>query len=111
MKTLVLLVSSLLLLSCNHTVSYKMIPDSYKFYTLEKFGEKVGFSNIDKLINDINNSKPIKGPVIGADVQTLFLINKNVKGDTLKVIIYGDDARYFRIGERYYQVCSNSFMK
>ena len=34
---------------------------------------------------------------------TLVLINKKEKGDTLKVIIYGKDCRYFRIGNDYYE--------
>ena len=39
----------------------------------------------------------------GIDVMTLVLINKKEKGDTLKVIIYGKDCRYFRIGNDYYE--------
>ena len=34
---------------------------------------------------------------------TLVLINKKEKGDTLKVIIYGKDCRYFRIEDDYYE--------
>lgn len=108
MKTQLLIVSSLFLLGCSHKVSNKKLLDGYEFDSLKKFGKEIKDANIDKLINNINNSKQIKGPVIGADIQTMFLVNKNIKGDTLKVIIYGKDARYFRIGERYYQVNSNT---
>ena len=43
----------------------------------------------------------IKGPVIGADVKILRLVNKEGDRDTLDVIIYGN--KYFRIGEDFYE--------
>lgn len=47
--------------------------------------------------------KKIKGPVIGMDIKTLILVNKTNKGDTLKVTIYGNKNKYFRIGKDFYQ--------
>lgn len=44
-----------------------------------------------------------KGPVIGMDIKTLILVNKTNKGDTLKVTIYGNKNKYFRIGKDFYQ--------
>ncbi|MQN88593.1 hypothetical protein F7D34_17855 [Prevotella copri] len=58
--------------------------------------------NTDVIYN-IKNSKKIKGPVIGMDIKTLILVNKTNKGDTLKVTIYGNKNKYFRIGKDFYQ--------
>ncbi len=37
------------------------------------------------------------------DIKTLILVNKTNKGDTLKVTIYGNKNKYFRIGKDFYQ--------
>ena len=77
--------------------------NKYEFHSLYSFGKEVKICSDVDVVHNIIESKKIKGPVIGIDVMTLVLINKKEKGDTLKVIIYGKDCRYFRIGNDYYE--------
>lgn len=104
MKMLLLIVSSLLLLSnCESSVSDNIRIDDYEFHALYKFGREIKITKNVDVIYNIKNSKKIKGPVIGINVKTMILINKSIKGDTLKIIIYGEDNKYFCIDKEYYQ--------
>ena len=77
--------------------------DDYVFCSLCKFGQQIEIDKNTDVIYNIKNSKKIKGPVIGMDIKTLILVNKTNKGDTLKVTIYGNKNKYFRIGKDFYQ--------
>ena len=104
MKMLLLIVISLLLFSnCESTVSDSVKIDDYEFYALYKFGREIKIDKNVDVIYNIKNSKKIKGPVIGVDVKTMILVNKSIEGDTLKIIIYGKDNRYFCLDKEYYQ--------
>ena len=104
MKMLLLAVISLLLFSnCESTVSDSVKIDDYEFYALYKFGREIKIDKNVDVIYNIKNSKKIKGPVVGVDVKTMILVNKSIEGDTLKIIIYGKDNRYFCLDKEYYQ--------
>lgn len=100
MKMLLLIVS-LLLSSCDNTVTDTIRIDDYEFYSLQKFGKEIKIDkDVNIIIDNIKRSRKIKGPVKGIDVKTIRLVNK-VKGDTLEVIVYGN--KYLRIGNEFYE--------
>ena len=96
-----LIVSSILFSSCQCTVEDNVKIDNYEFYSLDKLGKEIKEPDDVDVIANIRDSKRIKGPVIGADVKILRLVNKGGDRDTLDVIIYGN--KYFRIGEDFYE--------
>ncbi len=102
---------ALLLTSCNNTISDSIEIDDYEFKSLCEFGKEVkNQDNID-VINKIKNSTIIKGPVKGIDVKTMILVNKLNPTDSLLVIIYGKENKYFRIGDNFYQANESIFVK
>lgn len=103
MKMLLLIVSLILFCSCQRTVDDFIKIDNYEFYSLFELGKELKKPNDVDIIANIKDSKKIKGPVIGIDVKTLLLLNKERNKDTLTIIIYGKDNKYFRIGEDFFQ--------
>ena len=103
MKMLLLIVSLLLFSCCDSTDADSIRIDNYEFHSLHAFNEEINVEKDVNVIDNIKKSKKIKGPVVGIDVKTMFLINKTKGGDTLKVIIYGKDNKYFRIGNEFYE--------
>lgn len=108
MKMQLLTVSILLfLLGCDFKVINGIRIDDYEFYAIYEFNKEIKKSKNVDVISNIKKSKKIKGPVIGMDIKTLMLVNKREKGDTLKIIIYGKEHKYFRIGNDFY-IAKNS---
>ncbi len=108
---LLIVISSILFCSCQRAVDDINKIDDYEFYSLYEFGKEIKKPNDVDVIANLRDSKRIKGPVIGIDVKTLLLVNKGEVKDTLKVIIYGKDNKYFRIGEDFYQAENSIFSK
>lgn len=102
---------ALFLTSCNNTISDSIEIDDYEFKSLCKFGKEVKIQDNIDVINKIKNSTIIKGPVKGIDVKTMILVNKSNPTDSLLVIIYGKDNKYFRIGDNFYQAKESIFVK
>ena len=94
---------ALFLTSCENKLSDSIEIDDYEFKSLCKFGKEIKIQDNIEVINKIKNSTKIKGPVKGIDVKTMIMVNKLNPKDTLKVLIYGKDNKYFRIGDNYYQ--------
>lgn len=85
------------------TVEDSIEIDNYEFYSLYEWGKEIEKpKNVDVVAN-IRGSKRIKGPVKGYYSKTLLLVNKEEREDTLKIIIYGKDNMYFRIGNKFFQ--------
>lgn len=103
MKMSSLIVSLMLVSSCQCTVEDIIKIDNYKFYSLHEWGNEIQKPEDVDVVANIRGSKRIKGPVKGSDVKTLRLINKEEHGDTLKVIIYGKNNMYFQIGNEFFQ--------
>ena len=102
---------ALLLTSCNNTISDSIEIDDYEFKSLCEFGKEVKIQDNIDVINKIKNSTKIKGPVKGIDVKTMILVNKLNPTDSLLVIIYGKENKYFRIGDNFYQANESIFVK
>ena len=95
---------ALFLTSCNNAISDSSIEiDDYEFKSLCEFGKEIKIQDNIDVISKIKNSTKIKGPVKGIDVKTMILVNKSNPKDSLKIIIYGKDNKYFRIGDNFYQ--------
>ena len=102
---------ALFLTSCNNTISDSIEIDDYEFKSLCELGKEVKIQDNIDAINKIKNSTKIKGPVKGIDVKTMILVNKSNPKDSLKIIIYGKDNKYFRIGDNFYQANESIFVK
>ena len=94
---------ALFLTSCNNTISDNIEIDDYEFKSLCEFGKEIKIQDNIDVINNIKSSTKIKGPVKGIDVKTMILVNKLNPKDSLKIIIYGKDNKYFRINDNFYQ--------
>ena len=94
---------ALFLTSCNNTISDSIEIDDYEFKSLCEFGKEIKIQDNIDVINKIKSSTKIKGPVKGIDVKTMILVNKLNPKDSLKIIIYGKDNKYFRINDDFYQ--------
>ena len=102
-------VSLMLLYGCQHTVEDFIRIDDYEFCSLTELGKEIKKPNDVDVIANIRDSKRIKGPVIGYCVKLLRLVNKGNAKDTLSVIVYGKDNRYFRIDNEYYEAKKSIF--
>lgn len=103
MKMLLLTVCMMLLYGCQHTIEDFIRIDDYEFCSLTELGKEIKKPNDVDVIANIRDSKRIKGPVIGYCIKLLRLVNKGNAKDTLSVIVYGKDNRYFRIDNEYYE--------
>lgn len=108
---LLLTVSLMLLYGCQHTVEDFIRIDDYEFCSLTELGKEIKKPNDVDVIANIRDLKRIKGPVIGYCVKLLRLVNKGNDKDTLSVIVYGKDNRYFRIDNEYYEAEKSIFLK
>ncbi len=107
---LLLIVSLTFLIGCDTTIEDRVKIDDYEFYSLK--GICIDTKQIDvDVVAKMKHSKKIKGPIKGYVVKNLFLLNKKQEGDTLIVIIFGTDNKYFKIGEDYYQAKSSILSK
>lgn len=111
MKMLLLTVSLMLLYGCQHIVEDFIRIDDYEFCSLTELGKEIKKPNDVDVIANIRDSKRIKGPVIGYCVKLLRLVNKGNDKDTLSVIVYGKNNRYFRIDNEYYEAEKSIFLK
>ena len=102
---------ALFLTSCNNINSDSIEIDDYEFKSLCEFDKEIKIQDNIDVINKIKNSTRIKGPVKGIDVKTMILVNKLNPKDSLTVIIYGKDNKYFRIGDNFYQAKESIFVK
>ena len=102
MKMQLLIVSLLFFSGCDDAVTVRDKLEDYEFYSLHEMGKDINVSEDVNIIDNLMNSCKVKGPVIGIDVKTLRLVNKKELGDTLEVIIYGKENKYFRIGDDFY---------
>ena len=100
---LLLTVSLMLLYGCQCTVEDFIRIDDYEFCSLTELGKEIKKPNDVDVIANIRDSKRINGPVIGYCAKLLRLVNKGNDKDTLSVIVYGKDNRYFRIDNEYYE--------
>lgn len=101
MKKLLLFLFLAFTYSC--TVEDSIEIDNYEFYSLYEWGNEIQKPEDVDVVANIRGSKRIKGPVKGYDSKTLLLVNKEERGDTLKIIIYGKDNMYFQIGNEFFQ--------
>jgi Cu2+-containing amine oxidase len=102
MKMQLLIVSLLFFSGCGDT---EIVPDKledYEFYSLHGIGKEINVSEHVNIIENLKNSYKVKGPVIGIDVKTMRLVNKKKLGDTLEIVIYGKNNKFFRIGDDFY---------
>ena len=100
MKMQLLIVSLLFFSGCDDTVTFRDKLEDYEFYSLHGIGKEINVSEDVNIIENLKNSCKVKGPIVGIDVKTLHLVNKKKLGDTLEVIIYGKNNKFFRIGGR-----------
>ena len=102
MKMQLLIVSLLFFSGCDDTVTVRDKLEDYEFYSLHDIGKEISVSEDVNIIENLKNSCKVKGPIVGIDVKTLRLVNKKKLGDTLEVIIYGKNNKFFRIGGDFY---------
>lgn len=103
MKMPSLIVSLMLFSSCQCTVEDVIEIDNYEFYSLHEWKREIKQQENVDVVANIRGSKRIKGPVKGYVAKTLLLVNKVDQRDTLKIIIYGENNMYFRIGDKFFQ--------
>ena len=109
MKMLLLTVSLMFLYGCQCTVEDFIKIDDYEYCSLTELGKEIKKPNDVDVIANIRDSKRIKGPVIGYYVKLLRLVNKGNHKDTLSVIVYGKDNKFFRIDNEYYEAKKSIF--
>ena len=102
MKMQSLIVSLLFFSGCGDTEIVPNKLEDYEFYSLHGIGKEINVSEHVNIIENLKNSYKVKGPVIGIDVKTLRLVNKKKLGDTLEIVIYGKNNKFFRIGDDFY---------
>jgi hypothetical protein len=102
-KILLLIVSILLLTGCKNTLKDNLRIDDYEFYSLTEFNREIEIPADVDVIANMKDSKKIKGPIKSGIVKNMRLVNKTKNGDTLEATFYGNDFRFFSIGEDIYE--------
>lgn len=104
MKTLLLIINMLFLISCGTEFKNQCLStnDNYKFISISYLKKtKKNTKNCD-VIKIIKESKQVKGPIKGIIVKEIKILNTK-KNDTLTLIIYGLDNKLFSIKNCYYE--------
>lgn len=105
MRILLLIVSFILLTcltGCKNTLKDNVRIDDYEFYSLTEFNREIEIPADVDVIANMRDSKKIRGPIKGI-AKHMRLANKTRDGDTLEVTFYGNDYRFFSIGEDFYE--------
>jgi hypothetical protein len=103
MQLLIGSIITLLLCSCKNNLKndFSSSSNNYRFISVSYFKEKKNDLDGYKLIEYLKKSKRVKGPIKSVIIKKLQLFDISKK-DTILIIIYGDDHRYFKVNNHYY---------
>ena len=100
-----LLIGSLMimLISCKDDLKNDISLDSnYKFISVTYFKEKKYNLNWNETVKSLKNAKQIKGPLKSIIIKEIKILRISKK-DTISIIVYGYDNKFFKFNNQYYE--------